>query len=249
MSTVNCPAALNRVTDREVQVSAKWWQWGTLQLCSYHSSFLGEVVGSCIRAVRQEQKLLLTNKGVRSLFKSWQGHCQPDTSYWFCKSTFLWNRRWMEVIPCYLNSAAEQRAAGRGWLSLCSHPAAPSVVAQASSDVSKPQSVLQLQGKQVQLHLWWKVFEIQKDYFKKMVPLRFSWFIPQMSCSSVSGLVLVTIQTHSPAFVRAFFFVLAGNKIQANGLHLPMFCAASFRVGRKNPFYLKWSLMPLAFCK
>lgn len=54
----------------------------------------------------------------------------------------------MEVIPYYLNSAAEQRAAGRGWLSLCSHPAAPSV-AQASSDVSKPQSVLQLQGKQV----------------------------------------------------------------------------------------------------
>lgn len=59
----------------------------------------------------------------------------------------------MEAIPCYLNLAAEQQVAGRSWLSLRSYPAAPRVVAQASSHVSKLQSVLQLQGKQVQLHL------------------------------------------------------------------------------------------------
>lgn len=60
-----------------------------------------------------------------------------------------------------------------------------------------------------------------------------------MSCSSVSGLVLVTVQTHFPTFVKAFFFVLAGNKIQAGGLHLPMFCAGSFRVSEKKSLFLE----------
>lgn len=67
-----------------------------------------------------------------------------------------------------------------------------------------------------------------------MVALRSHRFITKITSSSISGLVLVTIQTHFPTFVRRFSSVLLGAKSKQAAAHLPTFCTATFRVGRKK---------------
>lgn len=56
----------------------------------------------------------------------------------------------------------------------------------------------------------------------------------KITSSSISGLVLVTTQTHFPTFLRTFFFSTDGCKIQADVARLPAFCAATFQSGDKT---------------